>query len=186
MSRWIKDTADWNKAKLFWGFHDTDLLCATWYFLDFSNNWHSVSYYYNSGVLVPGDLPLTAGIRREVLNFPVVAGQNLHVGTWQEDTDLFGQGINCSIKTKPLDFGARDRMKILQMVRVDGSWDGAGIRVCALDRPEGPETQVIKKYLQNENYFEFEAPYFTLEIYGYKDLYVTGLEFFGEPGGVAL
>lgn len=186
MTRWIKDTADWNKASLFWGFHDTDLLCATWYFLDTGFSWHSISYYYNSGVLVPGNLQLTAGIKKEVLNFPVVAGQGKQIGTWQESEEHFDAPVEFSIKTKPLDFGARGNMKLLQLVRVDGQWTGGNLRVCALDRPEGMEKVVFDKPLRNENYFEFEAPYFTLEFYGDTPVYVTGIEIFGEAGGVAL
>lgn len=186
MVDWLIDTANWNQQHLFWGFHDQVLKCVTWYFLDVDSNWNSISYFYDQGLMTRGDLQLTAGAGREVFSSPVVASPGAKVGMWQEAEDHFGVPVAFSIKTKPLDFGERSVRKLLQLIRVDGTWEGTNLRVAALDEPEGTEKIVFDKPLVQKNYFEFEAPYFTMELYGSAPMSVSGIEFMGQPGGLAL
>jgi hypothetical protein len=185
MLKYIRDTADFSRQNLFWGFADALLKCVTFNFLDINNTWRQVSYYPDQKIFTKGDMQLTAGSPKQVLDYPIVAGENLRFGTWQEGAQIFGADVSWSIKTKPLDFGERSLYKLLQLIRVDGSPAGS-IRVCALDDPEGVETVVIDQPIVKENYFEFDAPYFTVEFYGTEPPYITGIEFFGEPGGTAL
>lgn len=188
MRRYIKDNADFSKAHLFWGMADSSLKAVSFYFLDIEGVWHSVQYYPDQGFFTKGNLQLTAGARKEVFDYPIVADEGLSLGTWQQsELTHFGAPISSSLKTKPLDFGERSVYKLLQLVRVDGNWVGWNIKVQALQHPEdaAPVT-VIDRALERQNYFEFDAPYFTVEFYGTGKWSVTGMEFFGQAGGVAL
>lgn len=187
MQKYIKDTADWTKAALFWGFSDAILKTVNFSFLNSDDDWLQVVYYPDNNLWTKGSAQITAGARKEVFGYPIIATEDLQVGTWQESSQFFSLDIPYSLKTKPLDFGERSIYKLLQLIRVDGQWTAGRIRVQELQHPEdtAPKT-IIDRDLQRENYFEREGRYFTLEFYGDKPLYVTGIEFFGEPGGVAL
>jgi hypothetical protein len=188
MVRYIKDTADFSQQHLFWGVADNTLKCVSFNFLDINGSWHQVQYYPEKGFFTKGNFQLTAGAPKSVLDYPVIASEDLKLGTWQQGSKHFGTEVSFNLKTKPLDFGDRSVYKLLQMIRVDGKWKpGINIRVQELRHPEDPAPKTVIDWpLQNENYFERDARYFTVEFYGNTAWSLTGMEFFGLPGGVAL
>lgn len=184
MTKYIKDTADFSREALFWGVRDSVLKCVTFYFQDASAVWHSVSYFPEMNFFTKGDLQLTAGAPREVFDLPLVAGEGLQLGYWQNGADFFGQPLSYSLKTKPLDFGVSDTEKLIQLVTVDGEWNSAGLRVRAHNTPSDPGTVIYDAALARDNFFERLAPFFSFEFYGSTDVYVTRVEVFGTGGGL--
>lgn len=189
MQKWVIDTVNWDQARYIWGFHDDYLRAVTWFFLNVDLAWQSVSYHYDSKLFTKGNLFATAGAPRSSLEVPVIADLDKNICLWQRGDAFRGVDVPFSIRTKPLDFGARDVAKLLQLVKVDGSWDAnVRLRVGQLDTPEGSPDWFHDYPLTTENYFpeEREAPYFVLEIYGSAPAYVSGIEFYGKGGGVVL
>lgn len=181
---WLKRTLDITKAHRVWGFYDEIFRCLTWYFQDAFNIWHSVSYVPDSGVWTKGNFQATAGAKKEVFSHPLLAlTEDVgDVALWQGEVS----DVGFSLKSKPFDFGDRQRLKYLQFIRVDGVWDASNkLKITALDHPEAAGTVVWDKALGRENYPEREARYFTFEFYGNKPLKITGLEFYGQPAGVS-
>lgn len=184
MLRYIRDTADFTKEDLFWGMADSELKCVTFNFLNVVNTWHQVSYYPEKNIFTKGNFQLTAGGRKEVFNFPLVASEDLKLGYWQGAEQHFGANVSFNLKTKPLDFGATDVYKIHQNTRADFQ-GAASIRVREHLHPEDPGSVVYDAALAVDNYFERDAKYFSYEFYGSGAFYLMGLEVFGIPGGVA-
>lgn len=185
--RWLEATVDWDKEHLIWGFHDGKLDCVTWYFQDVASAWYYVSYHYKQKVFTKGQLPLSAGIGQEVFNYPIVMAQSGGLGAWQQSPNHFGSGINAYALSKPLDFGTAGLMKNLQLVKVDGTWElGIKLRVRAHQDQEDAGVVVFDKPMLRDNYLDFEAPYFSFELYGDWPMTVNRMEFFGVPGGLAL
>lgn len=186
MLRYIKDNADFSRAREIWGFADSKTKSVTFYFLDVFSRWRSVSYYPEKQIFTKGDLQIEAAVRKEVFDHPLVVSDTNRLGTWQDTEKFFGRDIQYSLKTKPLDFGARGVMKLVQLVRVDGQWGAGMLRIRVHLHPEDPGEVIYDKPLAVQNYFEREAAYFSLEFYGSKKFYLVGIEVFGELGGVAL
>lgn len=187
MMRWYRETADFSREALWWGIHDAALKCVTWHFQDFDGKWFSISYYYDQNMFSCGDLQLVAGAPLEVFKYPIVANSDFELGTWPESDEHFGDPVAFNLRSKPLDFGERSRKKYLQLVRVDGQWDpGARLRIRAHEDPEDMGSQIYDAPLGLKNFPDFEAPYFSVEFYGSVNCYVSGIEFFGEVGGLGL
>lgn len=184
MTKYIKDTADFSKASLFWGFSDAATKTVSFYFLNGDNQWRSLHLYPEKGYFTKGDLQLTAGDEKSVFDFPLVASEDQLVGSWQTADSHFAFPLSYSLKTKPLDFGELSVNKLLNLIEVNGVWSaGAKIKVCALDDPEGTETVVIDRALEKQNYFEYEAPLFTVEFYGSTPWTMNSMGFYGILGG---
>lgn len=187
MTKYIKDTADFSKAALFWGMADNTLKSVNFFFLTSDNLWRSVHYYPEKGFFTKGDLQLCAGQAKEVFDWPIVSSESGLVGSWQTADTNYGVPVPYSLKTKPLDFGERSINKLVQMVRVDGVWNAANrLKVQVMEDPEAPGTTVYDQPLVQKNYFEYEAPYFTLEFYGSAPFSMNAVEIFGQAGGPAL
>jgi hypothetical protein len=188
MQKYIRNTADWSRQHLFWGMADSLLKVVTFHFQNIEGSWRQVSYYPERQFFTKGDLQLSAGDEKKVFDYPFVATEDLKLGSWQASEQFFGGDMAWSLKTKPLDFGLRSNEKLVQLVRVDGVWDeGAKLRVYCLKRPEDPNPKlVVDKALGEENYFEWDGPYFTFEFYGTKPWSISGVEIFGNVTGVAL
>jgi hypothetical protein len=184
MLRYIRDNADFSQEHLFWGIADSALKMVSFYFRTADNLWKSVSYYPDAGMFTKGDLQLTAGARKEVFNFPIVASEDRKVGFWQETEKYFGTDVSYNLKTRPIDFGTSDMYKIHNLTRVDGQWVEANLRVRVHEHPEDPGVICYDAPLQGENYFSRDGKYFSWEFYGSKPLYVVGMEVFGIGGGV--
>lgn len=187
--RWIIDNVDWNKVAEIHGWHDDYLRLVSWFFIDKGNNPQIISYHYESGQFLTGNLAVTAVAARDSWDVPIFAGPLRKPLLWQQADDYEGTNPAFYLRTKPLDFGARDRFKILNMVRVDGVWDlDTDFRVGAVMDPEGEPEWFHSGKLKRENYFadEREATYFVVEFSGTKNFHMTGMEFFGVPGGLAL
>jgi hypothetical protein len=184
MLRYIRDTADFSKESLFWGYSDEALKMVSFYFLNSDNQWRSVSLYPDLGVFTKGDLQLTAGVSKEVFNYPLVASEDVKFGTWQESDLHFGQPVSYSLQTKPLDFGDASSYKIHNLSTVHGQWTTATLTVRAHDFPEDPGLIVYQAPLVHNNYFSFDAKYFSWQFSGSTPIYVTGLDIFGIGGGV--
>jgi hypothetical protein len=184
----IKDNADFTKASLFWGMADSTTKSVWFNFQDANSVWMSLQYYPDRNFFTKGNLQLSAGATKEVFDFPLVGSEDWKLGLWQTADTHFGSPLNYNLKTKPLDFGERSVHKLMQLIRVDGVWDPASmIRVQALQHAEdaAPVT-VIDRALDRNNYFEFEAPFFTVEFYGSTKWSLNAMEFFGEVGGPVL
>jgi len=189
MQKWVIDTVNWDQAKYIWGFHDDYLRAVTWYFLNVDLQWQSISYHYDAKVFTKGNLQATAGAPRDSLAVPTIADLAARVNFWQQGNTFRGVDVPFSLKTKPLDFGARDFAKLLQLIKVDGEWDSeVRLRVGQTDNPESIVDWFHDQPMVQHNYFpeEREAPYFVVEFYGSKAAYITGIEFYGIPGGVIL
>jgi hypothetical protein len=188
MTKFIKDNADFTKASLFWGMADSTTKSVWFNFQDANSVWMSLQYYPDRNFFTKGNLQLSAGATKEVFDFPLVGSEDWKLGLWQTADTHFGSPLNYNLKTKPLDFGERSVHKLMQLIRVDGVWDPASmIRVQALQHAEdaAPVT-VIDRALDRNNYFEFEAPFFTVEFYGSTKWSLNAMEFFGEVGGPVL
>lgn len=184
MLRYIRDNADFSQEHLFWGMSDSALKMVSFYFRTIDNLWKSVSYYPEAGIFTKGNLQLTAGARKEVFNYPIVAAESGAIGAWQEHPQHFQADISYSLKTRPIDFGTSDMYKIHNLTRVDGQWTDANLRVRVHEHPEDPGQVCHDAPLQGDNYFSRDGKYFSWEFYGNKPLYVVGIEVFGIGGGV--
>jgi hypothetical protein len=130
---------------------------------------------------------MTAGGPRSSLQLPVVADIDRKVSYWQRGELFRGVDVDFSLRSKPLDFGDRSIGKLVQMIKVDGQWDAETmLHVGTVEHPEGTVDWFHDAPMVQQNYFpnEREAPYFVLEFYGSKPAYITGIEFYGVPGGV--
>jgi len=189
MQRWVIKNVNWDQASEIWGYHDDVLRAVTWYFLTVDLVWRSVSYHYDNGLMTKGNLQAVAGAPRSSLQVPVIADPERGVSFWQQGTSYRGVDISFSLTSKPLDFGVRDYSKIVQLVKVDGSWDSScRLRVGALATPEGTPEWFHDAPLVTENYLpeERDTPYTVLEFSGSKDWYMTGLESYGVVGSISL
>lgn len=183
MSRWLRDTVDWNQPEEIWGMHDDVLRQVKWSFLDKDGARRGVAFHYDLNVFTREALDTVAGAERKAFQFPLVADSTGSVGLWQ------GQGgqIEWNLQSKPLDFGSREVLKILQMVRVDGTWDpGVRLRLGVVDQPEDPVEWFWDQPLREKNYPDREGAYFVLQFVGSGPASVTGIEFLGNVGGLAL
>lgn len=187
--RWLINNVDWNKLTEIHGWHDDYLRLVSWFFIDKGNNPQIISYHYESGQFVTSDLHVTAVAPRDSWDVPIFAGPSRIPLLWQQADGYENKLPAFYLRTKPLDFGARDRFKILNLLRVDGVWDASTrVRVGAVMDPEGVPDWFHNDTLKRENYFpnEREATYFVVEFSGDRDFHMTGMEFFGIPGGLAL
>jgi hypothetical protein len=119
----------------------------------------------------------------------VIASPTHKAHFWQQGTQYQGADVEFSLTSKPLDFGVRDYSKIVQLVKVDGSWDPTcRLRLGALDTPEGTPEWYHDEPLTTENYMseERDSPYVVLEFSGAKEWYMTGLECYGVIGSISL
>lgn len=182
---WLKANLNPLYKHLAWGLYDDVLRCITWHFADNGGLWRSISYHPASGFFTKGNLQLAAGARKEVFGYPLVASAlTYHLGAWQETTTHFGADIAWSLKTKPFDFGDRQRAKYLQMVRADGEWDATTmLRIRVHSDPNSVGTAFWDAPLLEKNFPEREGRYFTFEFYGTKPARMSGLEFFGQVAG---
>lgn len=187
VQKWLVDTVNWDQSKYIWGYHDQILRAVTWYFLNIDLQWRSISYHYDSGLFTKGNLQATAGAPMASLTLPVIGDIDRKVDLWQQGETFRGADVSFSLRSKPLDFGNREVAKLVQMVKVDGSWDATcRLRIAQLDTPEGTPDWFHDGLLAQHNYLpeEREAPYFQFEFYGSKAWYVSGMEFYGQAGGV--
>lgn len=185
MLKFIRDTANFEQEHLFWGMADAVLKAVTFNFLDVDSKWHQVSYYPDTGVFTKGNLQLTAGARKEVFNFPIVASEDLKMGYWQGSPIHFGGNVSWNLQTKPLDFGSRETYKIHQLTRVEGQIGaGVNLRIRSHDDSEDEGVIIYDKPLVRDNYIEYDSRYFSYEFYGDQPAYVVGMEIFGIAGGV--
>jgi hypothetical protein len=185
MLRYIRQTADFSREELFWGFADTEQKSVGFYFQNSDAAWRSVNYYPETGIFTTGDLSLTAGASKEVFNYPLVTSEGFRFGTWGESQPHFGTPVTWSLKTNPLDFGTRDVYKIHNLTLVEGQWSGANIRIRAHESPEDAGTIFHDAALVRENYADRDAKFLSWELYGSGPFYMTRMEVFGIPGGLA-
>lgn len=186
MLKYLKDTADFSKETLFWGYADAELNSVSFYFLTVDNLWRSIHFYPDSGVFTLGDLGLTAGGALEVFDHPLVASNSFQFGSWGEGVQHFGSTVPWTLKTNPIDFGTRDFYKTHNLTLVEGQWDTTtNLIVRAHESPEDPGVIAYSGPLGRETYFSRDAKLLSWEFYGTGGFYTTRIEIFGIPAGVA-
>lgn len=185
MLKYIRDTADFSKGHLFWGFADAELKNVTFNFLDSDDSWHQVCFYPDKGIFTKGDLQLTAGAREEVFQWPIVAADDMQWGFWQAAEQHLGTDIMFNLRTKPLDFGAQDSYKLHNLTHVEGQWAEGNLRVRKHLHSEDPGEVIYDRPLVVDNYFSHDAKMFSWEFYGSKPIYITGMSIYGIATGVA-
>lgn len=189
MTKWLRQTCNWEMGKYVWGFHDDLLRVVHWFFLDDDLKWHNLVFHYDAKMLTKGNFQATAAAERESWEVPLIAAANREVGLWQQGSMFNGATVAWSIESKPLDFGERSVAKIVQLIRADGEWDASiRLKVGCVRRPTDAVEWYHDEPLVNENYFpvEREEVYHKIQIYGEAPALLTGLEFFGKVGGLAL
>lgn len=189
MRAWLKANVDWSRRTKIWGFHDVERHCVTWHFQNNVAAWLSITYHYQHGVFTKGNMQLFAGASADVLGAPLVVGESGKIGGWQTEENLFGIAFDANIKSRPLDFGDKGRFKTLNLVLVDGEWHSPSTRlkVQALQHPTDPAPVICyDQPLARENYFQFEAPFFTIEFSGNRNWHINGFSVLGTVGGFAI
>jgi hypothetical protein len=114
-----------------------------------------------------------------------VASEGFRFGTWGESVQHFGTDVAWSLKTNPLDFGVRDVYKIHNLTLVEGEWTNARLRLRTHDSPNDAGTIALDAPLVRENYVDRDGKFLSWELYGTGPFYMTRMEIFGIPGGVA-
>lgn len=195
VSRWLLDRIDWQRRAEVWGFHDSRLKQIRWqYPTKATLGGHSeiICFGYEGSVFTRSSLLLAAADKQEVFPYPIVVNDTGHVAYWQGEEEHYGADVQWMFRSKPLDFGANQSFKTVELVLVDGAWsmqDDAQLRITALQYPEDKnEVLVHHEQLRRRNYLKnggFEAPFFKIEIYGTRPATINLIEVWGNPAGLA-
>jgi hypothetical protein len=191
ISKWLLGRIDWSKRSEIWGYHDSRLKRVTWYFpvlLVLGGGKASVHYHYEGGIFSRGSLDFAAADTQEVFEYPIVVDSAGKVGLWQAGEQNYGADVPWSVRTKPIDFGANNLEKTLELIQVEGVWESGLLRVWVMQHPEDPSPDLFHEAgLQRQNYMRNggrEGPYFRFEISGAKPAVINMIECHGNVAGL--
>lgn len=123
-------------------FHDGKNTTIRWYYPSSSSSVPDVGvgYNYKTGVWTKYDYGRTAGLPKEVFDFPFTADETGQVFFENNGDDDGTSALTARLTSKPLDFGDPEIVKALSTIRIGSKGSGLEYRLGVSDQPNGPFT----------------------------------------------
>lgn len=182
-NEWLRDEVDWNNGERIFGYNDERLKLLVWSVPLPGDIYRRIGLNPLSGSLTFLDGDFTAGVEKQVFDYPFLADGN---GIYYSSLPTEPRPAT-TLNSNPLDAQAPQMLKQWDIVQLDGTMGGLEFRLgYSDDEKDEPEWTAWTPAQRNNTPKPRESVYLTLQfrsIAGAEPWKLSSIQIFGEPAG---